>query len=717
MKTTLRSALLIAAILSASPLHAQPAPAAGPGTVTLPRAEYDRLLDLLRRAPVRGVLPAPGAVHRADLRVRATETDARATMTIEGEVFGTGTFRVPVARGDMLVDARMDGRPLAIVTDQDVHFAILTGPGAFSATLEFGVPLILQPGRAIAMFPVPVAPSAAVTVDVPGSPATFAISPGEVTRRTSAAGRTVAEAVIPAVQGANAMWSTAAATPAPAREARFISDVKTLLTIDEADTRLLALVDVTVLQGAPAPFHLRLPAGYTFVRATGATLDRTEAVPDGLTIVTRASSDRHHQFVITMQRSSPSGTFRLESGVPSVDGAQREVGEIAVDGRGAIDVSAARVENLRRIDVQEVAPRLAGSAGQLLLAFRYHRGAAGAPTLALDVKRFADASVLAAVAERAVATTLVTSQGRTLTEISMWIRNRAQPFMKVALPSGSSLLTVDVAGGPAKPVEAADGARVPLLRPGFRAQGVYQVSFVYLTTGSPFDKKGNMQLTLPRMDLPVNVVEWELFVPDRYKVDRFAGNALPGDMLLEERAPIVTAGVMGQIVGRVVDHAGGILPGATVTAVVAGQKLSTVTDAAGQFVLGGLPSGTAVVTAQLQGFRTAQYSFIFDQRPRQLDMTLEVGSLSETVSVTAEAPGVAGGTTILRPNDSPRSRDQVKPQEQPQQPSLNVQSLQRRAAGVLPVQIDVPRAGTSHRFVRPLTIDEEVVVSFRYRQR
>ena len=50
-------------------------------------------------------------------------------------------------------------------------------------------------------------------------------------------------------------------------------------------------------------------------------------------------------------------------------------------------------------------------------------------------------------------------------------------------------------------------------------------------------------------------------------------------------------------------------------------------------------------------------------------------------------------------------------------PSANVQSLQRRAAGVLPIRIDVPRAGTSHRFVKPLVIDEETIVTFRYRTR
>jgi hypothetical protein len=46
-----------------------------------------------------------------------------------------------------------------------------------------------------------------------------------------------------------------------------------------------------------------------------------------------------------------------------------------------------------------------------------------------------------------------------------------------------------------------------------------------------------------------------------------------------------------------------------------------------------------------------------------------------------------------------------------------VQNLQRRASGVLPVRMEVPRAGTSHRFLKPLVIDEATVVSFRYKRR
>jgi hypothetical protein len=50
-------------------------------------------------------------------------------------------------------------------------------------------------------------------------------------------------------------------------------------------------------------------------------------------------------------------------------------------------------------------------------------------------------------------------------------------------------------------------------------------------------------------------------------------------------------------------------------------------------------------------------------------------------------------------------------------PSQNVFNLQRRVAGVLPVRIDVPKAGKSYRFVRPLVLDEQTQVMFQYKTR
>jgi hypothetical protein len=95
-----------------------------------------------------------------------------------------------------------------------------------------------------------------------------------------------------------------------------------------------------------------------------------------------------------------------------------------------------------------------------------------------------------------------------------------------------------------------------------------------------------------------------------------------------------------------------------------------------------------------------------------VDFNMQVGSMAETINV-AQLSNRARDEVMRRE----ALRAMQEREQRAQEPSANVQSLQRRAAGVLPVRIEVPRAGSSHRFVKPLVIDEETMVSFRYRQR
>jgi Carboxypeptidase regulatory-like domain len=738
MQTSMRTiaALSLTLALGAPLLAQERGPA---GTVTLARPEYDRLLDLAARRPrVPDGAPVAAALTRADITLRVAGGAVRGTMALEGEVFQNGTVKVPLISNATLLDARSGDRPLPLLTEGTSHVAVLAGPASFAATLEWGAPITTTPGRGAFVLPVPPAGSATATFDVPGEQSDLRVSPGLVLRRTSANGRTLIEAALDPGSPTQVTWSARETGPtAPPRDARLLAEVKTLVSIGDADLRLVSLIDLTIVQGEPSTIDVRLPPGYELANVTGGSLDRSEQKGDIVQLTVSAPARRRHQFLLSLERATAGGSFRLDTSFPTVPAAQRETGEVAIEGIGTLEIAAADNPALRRMDVREADPSLSSAARQsLLAAYRYQRGAGGVPTLACNVTRFPDAAVLAAIAERAVATTLVTSEGRALTEISLWLRNRAQPFMKVTLPPGASMLSVEIAGAPAKPAEAADGMRVPLLRPGFRPDGPYTVSFVYLHAGSAFLKKGDMQMTLPRMDVPVNVVEWELFVPDRYRVDRFSGNAIAATLIGEPVAAMpaevdLLAAAPGRIVGRVVDSTGSAIPGATVTAEASGQRMTTTSGSDGRYTFQNLPSGPLSLTGQLSGFKSVRRSLIFDQRARQVDFQLAPGEVTETVTVTAEAPLVQTGASVTynftsseiaggRAGAGEQRRtgnEPPPPPTPPAMPSVNVQNLQRRAAGVLPVRIDVPRAGTSHRFLKPLVVDEETRVSFRYRSR
>jgi hypothetical protein len=97
----------------------------------------------------------------------------------------------------------------------------------------------------------------------------------------------------------------------------------------------------------------------------------------------------------------------------------------------------------------------------------------------------------------------------------------------------------------------------------------------------------------------------------------------------------------GDIVGRVVDSSGAVLPGATVTIENAGTSdvRSTITSETGDFVVNLLPIGNYVVRIELAGFQAQESKVALRSGERiRVDGRLGLGSVTESVQVTAEAP-------------------------------------------------------------------------------
>ena len=342
--------------------------------------------------------------------------------------------------------------------------------------------------------------------------------------------------------------------------------------------------------------------------------------------------------------------------------------------------------------------------------------------------------------------------------MKLTIKNQAQPFLKVELPPGASILTAEVSGEKVKPVQGTDGARVPLLRSGFHPVGVYTVSFVFLHSGAPFAKKGDSNISLPKMDVPINMVEWELFLPDQFKVKAFTGDAMSASLLparLESFARVdvrgdvsgglcgVAGGVAnlpvsgrevaslsllgpaialspGQLGGYVVDPTGAAIPNARleVQSLSTNATWNTASTADGFWLIQGLPSGTYQIVANSPGFRPARFNVSYDASvPRAYRISLNVGAASDEVTVEASALEMNIETSNLSSKDKKHKKESLAAAPTPPQASANVFSLQQRVAGVLPVAVDVPHAGTSYRFVRPLVVNEETKLNFTYKSK
>jgi len=130
---------------------------------------------------------------------------------------------------------------------------------------------------------------------------------------------------------------------------------------------------------------------------------------------------------------------------------------------------------------------------------------------------------------------------------------------------------------------------------------------------------------------------------------------------------VLTVGVVSaqeaSLAGAIVDGTKASLPGATVTATMidTGRVSTTVSDERGEYRLRGLAPGRYKVQAELSGFSTViipEIELLVGQN-RSLPFAMPVASLSETLTVTGEAPLVDVSSTQVAGNVDRRQMEEL----------------------------------------------------------
>jgi hypothetical protein len=122
-----------------------------------------------------------------------------------------------------------------------------------------------------------------------------------------------------------------------------------------------------------------------------------------------------------------------------------------------------------------------------------------------------------------------------------------------------------------------------------------------------------------------------------------------GLLVLVALAP-AAAHAQGAIAGQVKDTSGAVLPGVTVEAaspVLIEKTRSVVSDGSGNYRIEDLRPGTYTVTFTLTGFNTVKRDevAVSGSAVISVDMTLRVGAVTETITVTGETPVVDVSST------------------------------------------------------------------------
>ncbi len=343
-------------------------------------------------------------------------------------------------------------------------------------------------------------------------------------------------------------------------EPRIESGAELIARVGERSIRLEGLLSIDVRQRPVVTTRIELPAELTVI-------DVRSPLLAGWT-VTAGDSRRKH---LSIEWASPlqakaevtlvaellrqgDGAYGL--GLPSVEGAHRETITLAVAAQRSLKLTVeAGAEGLRSLDLTRTPPSIRASLGgtpKLLYSLRRYAGMdlREEPSLAIQVERFRQVRVLAAVADLAEVQTHVGRDGIVMGRARYLVKNNTEQYLRLRLPEGARVLDSFVSGTAVAPGSTADGELlIPLEKSGVRntQAAAFPVEVTYLQNQKPLRDGDRITFKLPRVHLPVSTVRWNLSLPPELEALPVAGS-LQSDTYYRE---VSYAGDAGEDSGQV----------------------------------------------------------------------------------------------------------------------------------------------------------------------
>ena len=505
-----------------SALLAQDAPRTD-GWVVLSIEEYRALrARAFPTAPDPAPPPVDAALTRVDydLRVTASGDAAAGQARLTIDVLKQGWVSVQMPGGLFVRDARIDGRPTALVEGNPSR-VMISRAGRSTLTLDVVVPVTSQGGAESMTLPSSGSALSSITLTVPKTGVDLSVGGGLVAERRDST--TESRWVVYGTAGRplSFAWKRKADDRRGELPLRTRARITELVALGEDSNQLTANVQLEVTQGVARDAVIAIPAGVIVNHVTGPTVADWN-VDRGLLTVTFLEPIASQASVVV------SGEWRgaREGGIAiplvRLPAAERETGGVAVDVAGPGEIGGHQPRGLEPADPADLGDIVAGRETPSMVAFRLTPMTGATPrALSVDLTRYEAKAVLVANVEEARFDVLLTEDGKRLVRARYAVRNNQRGFLAVTLPANATLWSASLAGQTVRPgVSQSGGLLLPLRKGRANAEApAFAVELLYLERASAWPEKGDDRIVLPAVDLPVSRTGLTLHYSPRFAVE------------------------------------------------------------------------------------------------------------------------------------------------------------------------------------------------------
>ena len=537
-------ALLLLLLLCAANSFAQ-TPAHSPGWVVLPVEEY-RALHASAYPTEHDPEPPPvdATLSRVDydLRIEGDFASGRATLT--ADVLKDGWVRVPIPKGLLVREARLDGKLVSLLPASGGGksggqlSALLSHSGRAVLLLDIAVPVTTSTGEESLTLPSTASGVTRASIRLLRQGVDVRLSGGLLAEQSATANESKWVAYARGNEPLTFAWHHKTEDHRATLPLRMRGSLTQLVGLGEESSSINTEVSLEITQGAARSASIQVPEQVTVNQVLGAMVADWEVKSGELTVTFLEPVEQSTRFVVTGETRSPR---EGQIGIPLLRllNVERETGGVAVEVLGAAEIKDLKSESLDSADASDLGEMVASRQSPSLAAFRFRAGDSKSPrSLSLNVARYTPQAVPLANVSEARYKVLLSSEGKMLVQARYAVRNNQRNFLKITLPAGATLWSAALTGKPVRPGQSPDGGvLLPLdkTRAGEEAPE-FAVEIVYLNRGTAWNDKGEFKLALPSLDLPVSRTGLLVYHPPLFKV-----TAEPGAFRAESYADPISA--------------------------------------------------------------------------------------------------------------------------------------------------------------------------------
>ena len=525
--------LLLAWAIAAPALAQSDIPAA---RVTLPWSDFRQLYEK-GLAPEDPPEPAPRdfAISRAVYSGEVSEESTAFELSLRVEVLkDKGWVSVPLLPTTVALRSATLGGKDAPVYLQDGWYRLVTDrKGVVDLKLSFAVSTWESGGQNGFSFAMAPSGGTQVTVSVPAeNTLDFAVANAQQTERQTRGDRQILEALLPATGNLSVTWQRAADEETPegdpeavAEVARVYAEHQALVGVAEGLMQCTSAVHYSILHAGVESLSVDLPTDVTVLDVKGNGLRDWSVEQQGERNVVTAELNYEakgsYSLYLNYEKQLPEGSVSVSVPDLQVQDVERVKGWVGIDARSALEIAPGAVQNANTVDVRELPTAILGQTNwPVLLGFKYRKQDFAIP---LEIRQHEDVDMLVTIVDSLAATSVMTRDGRRMTQLVYSMRNNRTQFLRLEMPDNVEVWSTFVGGRAVKPAKADDGRLlVPLARS--QASGgalaSFAVEIVYVEDGVEPDAKGagTFAASLPVAGVPSTQVAWTVYMPYEAKI-------------------------------------------------------------------------------------------------------------------------------------------------------------------------------------------------------